>query len=372
MAQYEDGYDPQGMEARQQDPLPDGAPVLSIQVIANPVPLDDQFGVFPPRTVPETLREPLFGQPEPTMAEIAAAGGDPDKVPPMQTYAILDAARVANLAVTLDTTELEHRCLFKGAARNTLKDVAPWIVRLEEGNRFTRHLFTKGPAGWHLWDRDPGLYIRSRAGLDDLWRHFRKFTRVQDEHGQWFYFRFWEPRVARTYFDAIRSDEQRFARWFLVNRAPRHQVAAFIGITAMAGPPAAFVVRAPLTLDDAAAPAFELGQRERTAFSRARREAYLAALPVLLARTFPDRMAEFSAADADRFIRRSVSRMDDFGIRQRDNIFRLVALDLHTGGTFERSDADGILRQILEAEIPEDDKMRRLSERMGALDAVPG
>lgn len=34
--------------------------------------------------------------------------------------------------------------------------------------------------------------------LDDMWRHFRKFTRIQDEDGKWFYFRFWENPVNTT------------------------------------------------------------------------------------------------------------------------------------------------------------------------------
>ena len=167
---------------------------LQIETIENVQPLDRQFGINPKKSVPAVLHNSLFGQPEPTEAEVKAAGGDTSTVPPMQTYAILDAAKVVNLPELLDASRLEHRCLFIGAACDDLKNVAPWIVRLEDGNDFTRRLFT-GPEGINgLWDMEPGIYVRSRASLDEMWRHFRKFTRVRDGQGKWHFFKFWEAR----------------------------------------------------------------------------------------------------------------------------------------------------------------------------------
>lgn len=168
---------------------------LQVETIEGVEPLDAQIGGFPKKTVPDALYDVLFGQPDPTAAEIKEAGSDPAAVPPMQTYAILDAAKVTNLPELLERSGLEHRCLFKGAAYDELKNVAPWIVRLEEDNAFTRNLFTRSDAHWHLWDKEPGIYVRSRGTLDDMWRHFRRFTRVQDEKGNWAYFNFWHGYV---------------------------------------------------------------------------------------------------------------------------------------------------------------------------------
>ena len=175
-------------------PKPPSTPALSVLTIKNVEPLDAQFGVADPLTVPAALQGALFGQPEPTETELAGASGDTSKVLPLHTFAILDAAKVKNLPEMLETSGLEHRCLFKGDAFDKLKDVAPWIVRLEEGNSFTRNLFTRSDAPWHLWDAEPGIYIRSRTKLDVVWAHFRKFTRVQDEYAKWYYWRFWEPK----------------------------------------------------------------------------------------------------------------------------------------------------------------------------------
>jgi len=170
---------------------------LHIEEIEGVGPLDSQFGVHPPKTVPDALYEPLFGQPDPTPAEVAQYGGA-GKVPPLHTYAILDAAKVVNFVEMLEASGLEYRCLFKGKAAEEMRDVAPYVVRLEEDVDFTRNLFSHDPeqeVPWFMWDREPGIYVRSRGSLEEMWRHFRKFTKVQDEDGKWFYFRFWEPIV---------------------------------------------------------------------------------------------------------------------------------------------------------------------------------
>ncbi|MGH1454831.1 MAG: DUF4123 domain-containing protein [Paracoccaceae bacterium] len=35
--------------------------------------------------------------------------------------------------------------------------------------------------------------VRSERDLNQVWQHLRKFTRLRDDAGKWFYFRFWEP-----------------------------------------------------------------------------------------------------------------------------------------------------------------------------------
>lgn len=181
---------PAGQFMPQEDAMATGT--LCINTIENVVPLDQQFAVSLKKTVPDELREVLFGQPEATRAEVAAANGDSASVPPMRTYAILDAATVVNLPELLGTSGLEHQCMFKGAAFDDLKDVAPWIVRLEEGNDFTRRLFT-GQGGINgLWDSAPGLYLRSRENLVEVQGHFRKFARVKMPEKGWVFFRYYD------------------------------------------------------------------------------------------------------------------------------------------------------------------------------------
>lgn len=191
-------------------PVEDNRNYLVIESIDGVEPLDSQFGVYPQKTVPDALHLPLFGQPEPTEQEIEQAGGEVDNVPPMQTYAILDAAKVVNFTTMLSASKLQYKCLFKGEAFDELKEVAPYIVQLEENNDFTRNLFSHEPdktVPWFMWDQEPGIYVRSRTDLNTMQRHFRKFTKVQDENGKWFYFRFWEPQHMQACFELFTVTE---------------------------------------------------------------------------------------------------------------------------------------------------------------------
>ena len=174
-------------------------PSLKIEQIDGVEPLDAQFGVDQPKTVPDALYEQLFGQPDSTEAEFTAAGDDSANIPPLQTYAILDAAKIINLPEMLSASGLEHRCFFKGQVYDELKAVAPWLVRLQENNAFSRNLFTKSHAPWHLWGREQGLYLRSRQPFDRLWQHLRKFTKVEGETSGTSFLRYWEVQTLEAF-----------------------------------------------------------------------------------------------------------------------------------------------------------------------------
>lgn len=196
---------------------------LTIAEFRDVEPLDAQFGVWPLKTAPDSLIEPLFGQPDPTEAEIKHYGGI-DKVPPMRTYAILDAAKVFGLVEMIDASGLEHRCLFKGNAAEDYRDVAPYLVEIEQDNSFTRTLFTHHPdqpqemTSVHMWHKEPGIYIRSRYTFEHLWKHFRKFTRLYSkETDSWRYFRFYEPNIVGSMIASF--NEEAFEKFGAVSYA---------------------------------------------------------------------------------------------------------------------------------------------------------
>ena len=113
---------------------------LDITTIEDIAPLDDQFGLWPRKTIPDQLREPLFGQPEPTVEEIGQYGAV-EAVPPMRTYIVLDSGKLQWGYSELEESGLPHQCLFKGDAAEDLKDAAPYLVELNPENAFTERLF---------------------------------------------------------------------------------------------------------------------------------------------------------------------------------------------------------------------------------------
>ena len=199
---------------------------LKIDTLEGIEPLDGQVGVYPRKTVPDKLYEPLFGQPEPTEEEIERYDSK-ENVPPMKLYAILDAAKVKTpgLRMMLRTSGLDFACLFTGQDYETLKDSAPYIVELKEDNSFTRTLFTYDPnfpeehLSVHLWHKEPGIYIRSRASLIELGQHFTKFVRVRDESGKSFFFRFYDPKIMRELLHYLRHKPDYLQHWFTLSKA---------------------------------------------------------------------------------------------------------------------------------------------------------
>ena len=149
------------------------------------VPLDRQFGAHPKQVVPDCLRPLLFSPDQ---------GG---------CFALLDAAAITDLPLILETCGLAHDCLFQGEALASMAEVAPWIVRLDPDSLLTRRLLSDTGDGWGLWG-DGAVFLRSAASLDDLRRHFRRFTRLYDAAtGKWLFFRFYAAATMRGMISAM-------------------------------------------------------------------------------------------------------------------------------------------------------------------------
>ncbi len=334
-------------------------PALRVETIEGVEPLDAQLGVFPKKTVPDVLYDALFGQPEPTEAEIEAAGGDLSAVPPMQTYAILEAARVMNLPELLGNSGLEHRCLFKGDAYDELKDVAPWIVRLEEGSSFTRNLFSRSDAYWHLWDSEPGIYIRSRGTLDELWRHFRKFTKIQDESGKWYFLRFWDAEFFSSYMQLV-AGEPIAIKWVrsLISSfvLVRSDIATVVhrNITSLSDEHED-IIRRPVVLDS----------RQRDFFRRSHLMNVSSDIYSRLVSVFKDRLPSLAGGGAA--LNNTILKMDDLGFKKMSSLEILAAWAVFFGDDFASRDPSGELMNIIRSTDSEDMKISRLKSRMRQL-----
>ena len=306
-------------------------------------PLDAQLGQWPKRSVPAEALDALPGP-----------GG--------QVFALLDAGRIAGLVEQLEAAGLPHLSLFKGPAEAGYRDVAPYLVRIGSEDPLLRRLFTRSGRGSDLWDAAAGILLRSGSPAEALRDHLRHFTRMQDEAGAWFYFRFWDPATANRYLGTLLAQPDRYDRWF---RTPEARIDAFL--IPQPGPDRLIVYR-PLDRPAAAPGRPRLAGADRDALRLARTEQDLAQIAALMRQTFPERSGRLGAADLDRAVRRSAGRAREFDIRQRANVFRLAAWDLYSDGPFEHADPDGRLRQILERDLPEADKMDRLAARMAELD----
>ncbi len=169
--------------------------------------------------VPE-LKELLFGQDE-----------NGEKI---RTYFIVDATLRKNITgyFDLDSLDVPVQCLFKGEAAEEMKEVAPYLIDMtlpdgafddkDKVPDFHKDFFKKH------WGQNTGIFIRTMASMDDVWKHFRKFTKVQvEEDRRWVFFRFYDPRIAPSYFDSIRHIPEKAAQW--VNLRGKNGIERIIG-----------------------------------------------------------------------------------------------------------------------------------------------
>lgn len=132
------------------------------------------------------------------------------------TFLLVDAA--ARKSVTgahdLDLLSEEIRCqnLFKGPLAEAREDVAPYLIDVSrpgaELRKFLADFFAKH------WGRRTGLFVRSHAGFDVVYRHFRGLTQVVPDpaRGVPVYFRLWDPSVASVYFEDVAHIQARADR----------------------------------------------------------------------------------------------------------------------------------------------------------------
>jgi hypothetical protein len=123
--------------------------------------------------------------------------------PATNVYAVLDGASMEQLPQLLWEHEPENICLYRGDLEPDMAATAPYLVKLEYGHPFTKLVCEKG------WGNHWGIFAVTPAEVDirALRQHFRKFLMVYNPDGKLIYFRYYDPRVLRSYLPTCNSQE---------------------------------------------------------------------------------------------------------------------------------------------------------------------
>jgi hypothetical protein len=116
-------------------------------------------------------------------------------------FAVLDGASVAGLLDKLYGLSPNFCCLFRGELASDMAEVAPYLIQLEQGTEFTNWLIGQG------WGNHWGIFASSEADFRRMRTHFRAFLIVYDETGRPLRFRYYDPRVLRTYLPTCTTEE---------------------------------------------------------------------------------------------------------------------------------------------------------------------
>lgn len=137
------------------------------------------------KVVTQSLVKYLFSQPETSV------------------YAVLDGASVEQLPQLLWEHEPANICLYRGELEPDMAAVAPYLVKLEYDCPFAKLVCEKG------WGNHWGIFALTPAEVDIrvLRKHFRRFLMVNNPDGKTVYFRYYDPRVLRTYLPTCNTEE---------------------------------------------------------------------------------------------------------------------------------------------------------------------
>jgi hypothetical protein len=113
--------------------------------------------------------------------------------PGEQVYAVLDAARDPRALAGLLAHDVRHACLYEGRIPREIAAVAPYLVQMRRGHRYTEQLLESS------WGGSWGVFASSAGDFEAMRRHFRRFLRAEDESGKKMLFRWYDPRVLRVY-----------------------------------------------------------------------------------------------------------------------------------------------------------------------------
>lgn len=302
--------------------------------------------------VPE-LKEILFGQPE-SSEEI-------------RTYFIVDATLRKNITgyFDLDSLDVPIQCLFKGDAAEEMKEVAPYLIdmTLPEGawdNKDKVPDFHKNFFAKH-WGENTGVFIRTTAPMNEVWRHFRKFTKVQvEEDKRWVFFRFWDPRIAHKYFPIHQFDKERTSLWF----RNMYQIICEMNSGKMAN--TFYSNEKLLSVDkNSAHGPLQITKEELAPFVEKQAQEDIEKIIRLLKSSFAHELKNMSDHLLEADVETCINRMRGYGFSRFENLYILSAWAAFYGGKFEMKDKTGKLENICCSDIDENTKMHLLKEAMG-------
>ncbi|EPJ48817.1 MAG: hypothetical protein OFPII_04350 [Osedax symbiont Rs1] len=137
------------------------------------------------------------------------------------TYGVVDPTLRINVLGYFDLAgDLKSRidvpvsCFYKGKAAKEYETSAPYLVDFTLPQ--DAYLNTNKVPKFHIdffenhWGQHTNIFIRTTASMESVLQHFKKFIKVQDEDANWYFFRFWEPRLiidflADTDLDQLKS-----------------------------------------------------------------------------------------------------------------------------------------------------------------------
>ncbi len=116
-------------------------------------------------------------------------------------YGIVDSARNDEVFRYLVTGDVKYKSLFEDTMDVQSYGVSGFLVECKKESPLFRWLTTEA------WGDNCVIFFISKASFEGLFSHFQKFNRVYLEGDDVVLFRFYDPRVLRTYLPTCNQNE---------------------------------------------------------------------------------------------------------------------------------------------------------------------
>ncbi|MCI5166356.1 MAG: DUF4123 domain-containing protein, partial [Candidatus Electrothrix sp. GM3_4] len=116
-------------------------------------------------------------------------------------YAVLDAARMPEVPQTLLNHQVLYGSLYEGPLGGKLKEAGPYLVSLTPDSPLCKEIIRT------YWGNSSCLLILCSSEFKAVREHLRNFLMVKDEQAKIIYFRFYDPRVLRSFLPTCTAEE---------------------------------------------------------------------------------------------------------------------------------------------------------------------
>jgi len=118
-------------------------------------------------------------------------------------FVVLDGAISPAVRDLLNLAGVFYQSLYEGEKAAELAPHGPFLVELTQGSILTPFLVKAA------WGKSWGIFAVAKLSFDEMRKHLRRFLIVNTEDGKRLLFRFYDPRVLRTFLPTCDSDQRK-------------------------------------------------------------------------------------------------------------------------------------------------------------------
>jgi hypothetical protein len=290
-------------------------------------------------------------------------------------WMIVDSARDRRIfGLLLECFYSTHTSLFATPLPPQLEPVSPYLVPLDYDDKKTRKFLT------NAWGNHWGVFLRCDTSQERLRRHLRSFVSVRDPGGKRLLFRYYDPRILRTYLPTCTKSELEYIFgpiecFWTESKNPDHLLDFGFEKGKLVQRTSSLAVGVPRAADPLRPPeepgristekpfgALIIRQAQMEAFSQVEFKKFEDWMVNHLNQFFPAQCLALGNTQVRELIQHGIRRASGYGITTERDVCKFIDLMIVFGRDFDRDEKSAWAGQILANRKTSRSKIRSLFE----------